>query len=177
MILIRTVKQDGLPYLRYNIDAYDAFVVWRTKLEERVRSDDETPAMQSHLAKYRKLVPALSLICHLADGGTGPVTLTALRRALAWTDYLETHAKRAYGSATTVGGTGARLILAKLEDGSLPPRNFTARDIQRHDWSRLTDIDTIQAGLSLLVTFEYLIERQVKTSGRPSTLYTWAKKA
>jgi hypothetical protein len=170
-------KQDGLSYLRYNIDAYDAFVVWRTKLEERLRTDDDSPAMQSHLAKYKKLVPALSLICHLADGGTGPVTLAALRRALAWVDYLETHAKRAYGSATTVGGAAAKLILAKLEDGSLSPRNFTARDIQRNDWSRLTDIDVIQAGLSLLVTFEYLIERQVKTGGRPSTLYTWAERA
>jgi putative DNA primase/helicase len=45
-------QQDGLPYLRFNIDAYDEFVVWRTKLEKRLRSDELHPAMQSHLTKW-----------------------------------------------------------------------------------------------------------------------------
>jgi putative DNA primase/helicase len=38
-------------------------------LEKRLRGDLH-PALESHLAKYRKLVPALALICHLVDGGT-----------------------------------------------------------------------------------------------------------
>jgi putative DNA primase/helicase len=163
---------DGLPYLRYSIDAYDAFVVWRTGLEKRLRGDDLHPAMQSHLAKYRKLVPALSLICHLAEGGTGAVDIAALRRAIGWASYLESHAARVYGSGNATANATARIILAKLKAGDLP-KKFTAREVWRHQWSRLTDIGAIQAGLTLLVDFGYLVEQAIKTGGRPSTRYVF----
>ena len=81
--------EEGLPYLRFGLDANDRFVDWRTDLEKRLRSGDLHPALESHLAKYRKLVPALALICHLVDGGTRFVGLSALERALAWAKYLE----------------------------------------------------------------------------------------
>ena len=54
---------------------------WRADLENRLHKGDMAPALESHLAKYRKLVPALALINHLADGGAGPIGRTALGRA------------------------------------------------------------------------------------------------
>jgi hypothetical protein len=79
---------DGIPFLHFVPDAQDAFDEWLADLEMTIRSGDEHPAYEAHLAKYRKLVPALALILHLANRGTGPLTLGSLEKALAWSDYL-----------------------------------------------------------------------------------------
>jgi hypothetical protein len=129
------------------------------------------PALESHLAKYRKLVPGLSLICHLVDGKTGPVGLASIERALAWSAYLETHARRAYGSVTAAEADTARAILARIHSGHLRSE-FTSRDLWRPGWSRLTDRVAVQAGLDMLVDYDWLTVRRVETGGRPSILYS-----
>jgi putative DNA primase/helicase len=167
----RSGDEDGVPYLRFDGPGYERFAAYRTHLEGRLRSGDMHPALESHLAKYRSLIPSIALICHLADGGGGPVPDAAVSRAIAWGDYLETHARRMYGSVTTVAGDTARAILRKIWDGSLPPK-FTARDVIQKGWSRLTVADDVQAGLDLLVDYDWLIAEEVRTGGRPKKSYT-----
>jgi Protein of unknown function (DUF3987) len=84
----------GIPVLRLDAEAQDLFLEWRKAHERRLRSPDSemTPALESHFAKYRKLVPSLALINHLADVGHGPVGGEAMARALGLATYLETHA-------------------------------------------------------------------------------------
>ena len=166
-----TGDEEGEPYFRFGIDAYDLFVTWRTELERRLRIGDLHPALESHLAKYRKLVPGLSLICHLADGSTGPVGVASVKRAIAWAIYLETHARRAYGSVTAAEADTARAILARIHSGYLRGE-FTARDVWRPGWSRLTDRVAVQAGLEMLVDYDWLMARRVETGGRPTILYS-----
>jgi hypothetical protein len=91
---------ESLPFLRFDDPAQTEFAEWRGDLEKRLRGGDISPALESHLAKYRKIVPALALINHLADGGTGPIPGTSLARSLALVEYLETHARRARHSAS-----------------------------------------------------------------------------
>jgi hypothetical protein len=144
---------------------------WRTDLEKRLRGDLH-PALESHLAKYRKLVPGLALIFHLADHGVGPVGMPAIERAIAWARYLEKHAHRAYGSITFAAAATAQAILAKLRSGALKPE-FSSRDVWRPGWSRLTDPDVVHAGLRMLVEYDHLAEAKVeKTGGRPAVVYT-----
>jgi putative DNA primase/helicase len=162
--------EEGLPYLRFGIDAYELFTDWRTTLERRLRSSELHIALEAHLAKYRKLVPGLSLICHLADGLIGPVGVGAVRRAIGWATYLETHAQRAYGSVTAASADTAKAILAKLRSGQLNTE-FRSRDVWRPRWSRLTDRDAVNAGLAMLVDYDWLAQRRVETSGRPATVY------
>lgn len=162
--------EEGLPYLRLGIDAYDIFVAWRVELEYRLRMGDLHPALELHLSKYRKLVPSLSLICHLADGSTGPVAAASVKRAIAWAAYLETHARRAYGSVTAAEADTARAILARIQSGHLQGE-FTSREVWRPGWSRLTDRPAVQAGLDMLVDYDWLIARRIETGGRPSILY------
>jgi putative DNA primase/helicase len=162
--------EEGLPYLRYGIDAYDTFVGWRSELEYRLRVGDLHPALESHLSKYRKLVPSLSLICHLVDGKAGPVEATSVKRAIAWAAYLETHARRAYGSVTAAEADTARAILARIHSGHLQGE-FSSRDVWRPGWSRLTDRSAVQAGLNMLVDYDWLVARRIDTGGRPSTVY------
>jgi hypothetical protein len=66
-------EEEGLPYLKLSERTHSILAGWRTQLELRLRSGENDPMMESHLAKYRKLVPALALIIHLADAEDGAV--------------------------------------------------------------------------------------------------------
>src|SRR5208337_3331522 len=95
-----------IPALRFSPSGQEVFNSWRHNLETRLRSDHGfPPAMESHLAKYRSLMPSLALIFHLvevADGteSEGPVSERAAIMAVTWCEYLETHAWRVYGAST-----------------------------------------------------------------------------
>jgi len=67
---------------------------------------------------YRKLVPTLALINHLADAGHGPIDKDAMMRALGLATYLETHAKRTYGAGPEA-------------------ETAAALELRRRDWNRL----------------------------------------
>jgi putative DNA primase/helicase len=164
-------EEEGIPWLRLSIDGYDAFAEWRYDLERRLLRSGEHPALESHFSKYRKLVPGIALICHLADGGTGPITTPSLARAIRWARYLETHARRAYGSVTAVAGDAARAILMKIHSADLRP-GFSARDIHQAQWSQLTVRTEVQAGLDLLVDHDWVVAKKVDTGGRPRVAYT-----
>jgi putative DNA primase/helicase len=167
--------EGGLPYLRFDIAAYDMFVGWMTDLEKRLRGDLH-PALESHLSKYRKLAPTLALIDHLVDCGKGPVGAPALARAIGWAKYLETHARRAYSSATSAEANTARAIIAKIRSGDLKSE-FKSWEVWRPGWSKLADRNAVAAGLKMLVDYEHVMETKVETSGRPTLIYTVNPKA
>ena len=75
---------NSLPYLRFDTGAQGLFNEWRGEFEIRIRSGELPEALEGHLAKFRKLVPTLALLNHLADGGEGPIPQDALKRALAF---------------------------------------------------------------------------------------------
>jgi len=77
---------EGIPYLRLAPDGQERFDHWRTILEGRLRSGEDHPAIEAHLAKYRSLVPSLSLLIHLAESGSGPVAASAVERGILWAD-------------------------------------------------------------------------------------------
>jgi putative DNA primase/helicase len=160
----------SIPFLRFDEAAIEAFSEWRTRLEAVLRSGDLHPALESHLAKYRKMVPALALISHLADNGSGPVGLVATAKALAWADYLETHARRAYGAAMQADTIPAKLILTRIRKGEIPAE-FTARDVYRPRWAGLVDAESVQAGLELLADFDWIAPETIMTGGRPKVVY------
>lgn len=53
--------------LRFAPQAQELFAEWQSELEHKVRGEELHPPLVSHLSKYRKLMPALSLLCELAD--------------------------------------------------------------------------------------------------------------
>ncbi len=161
---------DGPPYLRLSPSALELFQEWRTDLETRLRSGDLHQALESHYAKYRKLIPALALIIHLADNESGPVTENAMLKALAWGEYLETHAKRAYGAISQPEVTTAKAIISRIKKGDLAT-SFSSRDVWRHGWSKLSDSKHVARALQLLVDYDWLTVEYLETSGRPKTVY------
>jgi hypothetical protein len=165
---------DKVPYLRFDNHAHADFLDWRTDLEKRLRSGEISPALEGHLAKYRKLVPALALINHIADDDqTGAVSHKALLRALAFASYLESHARRIYGSGSESEIAAAKAILKHIKNGDLLDR-FTARDVHQKGWSHLTEREHVGAGLDLLVDLNYLAPEEVgpgPTGGRRTATY------
>jgi putative DNA primase/helicase len=142
-------------------------------LERRLRSGDLHPALESHLTKYRKLVPSLALISALADGGTGAIDGAAVLRALAFAQYLESHARRCYAAGSESETAAAKAILSRIRKGELLD-GFSCRDVHRKGWSNLSEPDQVQSGLNLLVEFDWLAADQItggSAGGRPRTVY------
>ncbi|HID88786.1 MAG TPA: DUF3987 domain-containing protein, partial [Anaerolineae bacterium] len=56
-------EEGSIPWLGFTPEAQDLFDNWRDELENRLRSDElvGTPAFESHIAKYRSLMPSLAL--------------------------------------------------------------------------------------------------------------------
>ena len=67
-------------------------------------------------------------------------------------------------------------ILAHIRKGNLSD-GFSARDIRRKEWSGLTEVDLIRAGLELLADFDWVEPRTTCTGGRPRVTYTISPKA
>jgi hypothetical protein len=86
------LDSENAKLFRFAPEAQDLFVDWLKELEEKVRGNELHPALISHLSKYRKLMPALSLLFELAAqsagvGEGGTVSLGHARMAAAWCDY------------------------------------------------------------------------------------------
>ncbi|MDY6830985.1 MAG: YfjI family protein, partial [Thermodesulfobacteriota bacterium] len=163
-------EAEGPPFLRFEPTALEHFQEWRGNLEKRLRGELH-PALESHFAKYRKLIPSIALICHLADGGTGPVTEKSTLRALAWSEYLESHAQRAYGSVSQPEISVAKAILRRIKKGDLPG-SFGSRDVWRPGWAKLTDRDQVKEALRLLEDYNWITRERIEgTGGRPKTIF------
>jgi hypothetical protein len=161
---------DAVPFLRFAPAAQEVFSHWREGLERKARGDDLPPALASHLAKYRGLIPRLALVWHLASNGLGPVSLDAINQALRWADYLESHARRVYASTALDSAEAARAIWRRIKRGDLPSP-FTTRDIRRKEWAGLADKARIEAGLETLLEADWLRSESLETGGRRSTVY------
>ncbi len=162
----------AVPFLRFDEKAQLLFSAWRTQLEHQLKSDEEHPAIVSHLAKYRKLIPSLALLNHLCDEGKGLVSETALQRAIAYAQYLESHARRIYSFATRPDIDAAKTILKRLTSGKLSSP-FTARELYKKGWTGLSTPNQAKTAIDLLVEYSYLHEEKRMTDGRPTELYHW----
>lgn len=161
----------GVPFLRFDGAAQVLFSEWRAALEHRLRSGEEHPAIVSHLSKYRKLIPSLALINHLCDARDGgAVTEAALLRAIAFSEYLESHARRIYSYATRPDIDAAKTLLKRLAGGKLATP-FKTRDVYIKGWTGLETPQKAQAAIDLLREYNHLTEYELNTGGRPTRMY------
>lgn len=161
---------DGIPYLKFDDESQDRFDKWRHGLELRIRSGSEHPAMESHLAKYRSLIPSLALLIHLADGGSGPVGLESIEKAIRWGEYLESHARRIYSVAIKPGITAAKALVKHIEKGDLQD-DFSLKDVYRPCWTGLSSREEALTAVDVLIDYDWIIEIREPTGGRTKTRY------
>jgi hypothetical protein len=166
-------EPDGLRFLRFDDVAQEMFDAWRAELEHKVRSGTEHPALESHLAKYRSLVPSLALLTHLADGYAGPVGEASTLVAIAWAQYLETHARRLYSTVTGYDAVPGHALAKRIRSGDVQ-EGFSVRDVYPNGWANLASKEDVQGAVSLLEDLGWIRPELVKPSpqgGRPTTRY------
>ena len=167
-----TVEDDptAIPFLRFSPEAQPLFDEWRGKLEHRLRSGEEPTVMEAHLAKYRSLIPSLALLIHLADDAQGSVGSVALRKAIRWGEYLETHARRIFAVAADTGLASAKALAEKIVEGRLA-QEFSLKDVYRPCWTGLSDREAAESAVEYLLDLDWLQDRREQTGGAPRTRY------
>jgi hypothetical protein len=165
---------DSIPVFSFTEDAQVLFNTWWSKLENNLRSEEHHPALESHISKYRKLVPALALLNHLIIGGQGTIGIDSLKRAIGWQEFLLTHATRAYAAVTSATMDSAKALSRHIERGALKD-GFTVRNVYRNNWSLLSSVKEAAEAVEVLVDLGWLRVAQDKqvngTDGRPTVRY------
>jgi hypothetical protein len=167
---------------RFTPAAQLLFNEWIARLETDLRGDSLHPAMVSHLAKYRKLIPALALLFACIDTPQSRwlVDEPELRRAIGWDGYLRSHAVRLYAAASTPETAGAVSLLGKLRGGRLVNGDgvlldrFTPRLIAQKEWPHLSTVELVRKASDLLADYGYLRAEMVRpgiAGGRSSYNY------
>jgi putative DNA primase/helicase len=125
----------------------------------------------SHLAKYRKLTPALALVLALIDtpDSGGLVGKTELIRTLAWGEYLRTPANRLYSAAAMPETTGAASLLKKIRWGL--GAEFTPRHAAQKCWAGLNTLDAVRKAADVLTDYDWVRRDVYHTGGRPNERY------
>lgn len=156
------------PSFNFDMEAQQIFIEWSTELNRERLPNEDNPLISQHLAKYEKLFSALALIFHLVDCATsrsnGSIKVQSARRAAAWCEYLEAHARRCYGLLADDGLRSAQALADKLCQGKLST-GFTSRDVRRNQWRYLTTEDAVQAALDWLEDEGWLRANEVGGTG------------
>ncbi len=179
---LQPTTEDEPQEWRFSPEAQAIFYEWWTPFETGIRGDELHPALVSHLAKWRKLIPALALIFALVDtpDSAGVIHERELIRALAWADYLRTHADRLYAAALVPETTGAHALLVKIKGGKLCDgdgvlyESFTPRLVAVKNWAGLNSVDAVRKAAELLADYGWLARETTPTGqagGRPSERY------
>lgn len=159
---------DDMPSLRFTEEAQALFNEWYCDLMSRCRAGVENQHIESHLSKYASLMPSLALIIHVAEQGpSGDVGLRAAKQAAAWCEYLESHARRVYALANDPLA-GPRVLIDRLEQLTSP---FTAREVQRKQWSCLYTKGDVEAALLEITRRGYAIREEAPAGTKTKTVY------
>ena len=161
---------NGSQLLHFTPTAQQAFNGWYVQNEKMLASGGLDPARQSHFAKFRSLIPALALLFHLLDGHPGSVCEDCLSRALSFALYLKKHADRIYASVSGHDHAAVRILAERLM-GSQLQDGFTCRTLTLKGWAGLATKEQAQAAIDALVEYDWLIETEIRSGGRPTVKY------
>lgn len=182
LAVLQPANDDDPVEWRFSPAAQALFWEWALPFETEIRGDTLHPALISHLSKYRKLVPALALIFAMVDtpDNGNVVDEPELLRALAWADYLRSHAERIYSAATKPETAGASALLAKIQTGKLcdtdgvMKETFTPRQVAAKGWTGLSTPDDVRKSADVLADYGWLVsdvQGSGAKGGRPSERY------
>jgi hypothetical protein len=155
----------------FSDEAQRFFSDWLSRLESRLRSCGLEICLESHLAKYRSLMPSLALIFHLLDkDDSDQVSLLQAKRAAGFCNYLESHARRIYASVANPPRHAAELLGHRLQERQIAAP-FSAREVYTKGWSGLTDRKQVEEALHVLTDAGWVrpvVSPPTRLGGRPT---------
>ena len=152
--------KNGIPGIHLSEPAQKLFNQWITDLEVRLRSAELAGSpLEAHLSKYRSLMPSLALIFHvidIADGKTfGEVSVDAIKMAIKWCAYLESHASRIYSLNEQPAVLSASILLDHMRNGEVKD-GCSPRDVYRNGWRCLKSPQETKAALQVLDEYGWI---------------------
>jgi len=166
-------EHDDRPHFKFNSEAQVIFNEWLTNLQTVKIEHEDNPLMAEHFGKFRSLMPSLALIFHcidIADGGAGgSVTAQSAILAVAWCDYLESHARRIYAMAESPEHEAAVRLSKRIKAKQLP-NLFTAKVVYDKGWHGLSDRQEVVVACDILIEENWLameIKPSTGMRGRP----------
>jgi putative DNA primase/helicase len=168
-----THESGQITAVRFSEAAQEAFNVWRQELESRLRSNEiGCSAFESHLAKYRSLMPSLALLFWLLEDpkhihGSSAVSFSAATLAIRWCDFLEKHAFKAYRIGQSAEAQATKKLAEYVENG-LVPHASSVRNIYRRQLSHLKTPQLVEQALESLEELNWLRVVQATVQGGKS---------
>lgn len=163
-------KEANIAGVNFCSAAQEAFNAWRYELEKRLRSDEIVcSAFESHLAKYRSLMPSLALLFWILENpeniaGKGSVSLAATTLAIEWCAFLEKHAAKAYAIGQNVQSIAAKKLAECIEKGLLCD-GTPVRSLYRKQWAGLRTPQLVDQALDVLEELRWLRIIQTTVQG------------
>ena len=174
--ILAELKAEAI-FLHFSGDAQARFNEWYDLHDQKVNREAHT-GKQSHLSKYRGLLPKLAGLLQLADivysapspVGNHLIDLGHLNRAIALLAYLESHMERVYGCIRSPEQRATESLAARIQKGDLTD-GFSTRDLKRKHWENLPTSDVTDAALDSLAGMSWLREVETKNpkGGRPTS--------
>jgi hypothetical protein len=164
----------NVPVIGFDRDAQGLFSEWSTELQSSIRANqDMGSSLEAHLLKMPQTVARLAgLFAVINEVHT--VRQVDMLRALAYSDYLRSHANKIYGLASDGYLEAARLIVQRRNK---LPEAFTARDVRQKGWTGLSTTNDVNEALETLAEYGQVIAEpstSLDTGGRPTVIYRFA---
>jgi putative DNA primase/helicase len=163
-------EQTSLSGLHFSKDAQAVFDEWRLQLESRLRSpDSKSPVFESHLAKFRSLIPSLALIFHLIENyskaaldTSDEIQVESIQLALKWAKFLENHAKKVYADILFPNLKAAHVLAKKITQKQVQDGD-SLRSIYRRQWTLLRSLSELEPALCILEDAGWIKIENVKS--------------
>jgi putative DNA primase/helicase len=169
LLSLKVDEKSGLPGVRFSPKAQLLFNAWRMELEKKLRSDElDCPAFESHLAKYRKLMPSLALLFWILEAveteSGNCVSVEATEMAIGWCSFLEKHARKVYSPGLNFDLLGANILARKIRRGELNDKD-TIRSVYRKQWTHLENTDKVEEALLILEKYNWVQMEETPVKG------------
>lgn len=153
--------EKGSLTVRFSLPAQELYRQWRENLENRIRSNNlSCSAFESHLSKYRSLMPSLALLFWLMEDlknirAEGTVSFNAVSLAIKWCDFLEKHAAKVYRIGHSANLLAVRSLSENIKNGMLTHKS-SVRSIYRKHWRHLSSPQLVDQALESLEEMNWL---------------------
>jgi hypothetical protein len=154
--------------VRLSTLAEDKFSAWKNSAKDSYSSAEMPGVLSSHFNKYDKLVGGLSLIFEIisvySNNSKQPLKVKevkskSVKQAIAFADYLASHAKKVFDHDANIVEKNAEVILKNLHKLN---RRFTTRGVYQYEWEGLPRDKSIRESLDYLAQ-HYFIKHDDKS--------------
>lgn len=149
-----------VPALRFSEDASTVFDEWMCNHMNALKRSKECEALESHLSKYRKLVPALALLDHVAElnrfDSTEDIGRKSVEKAILWAAVMESHARKVYSNETSPEIEKAKRLLDKAREISQKNPKWTVRDIYHAGRRGMKTAKEVEPVIEILISYGHV---------------------